>query len=121
MIIFQQLRADSLWNNFQVFLFHTSHSSLPYNASFFMSLLLLVFVFFLVIIFILIFRLIFNIARALKEPSVIIQLIPPAYTEKTAYTTTQLFSVIHRLGKDKTFLERVLGRKTRFSFEIVST
>src|SRR5260221_5006167 len=86
-----------------------------------MSLFLLVFVFFLVIIFILIFRLIFNIARALKEPSVIIQLIPPAYTEKTAYTTTQLFSVIHRLGKDKTFLERVLGRKTRFSFEIVST
>ncbi|MDO8658924.1 MAG: type IV secretion system DNA-binding domain-containing protein, partial [Candidatus Levybacteria bacterium] len=59
--------------------------------------------------------------RSLQEPSLLLELTPPAFTEKTAYTTAQLFSVIHRLGRDKTFLEKLLGRKTRFSFEIVSS
>src|SRR3989344_1062387 len=59
--------------------------------------------------------------RLLNEDSVLLELTPPAISEKTAYTTSQLFSVIHELGKQKTFTDKLLGRKVRFSFEIAST
>jgi hypothetical protein len=42
-------------------------------------------------------------------------------TEKTAYTTQQLFSVIHNLGKQRSFIDKILGKKTLFACEIVST
>ena len=70
---------------------------------------------------IVVIRRILLIKSTLKQESVLLEITPPAFTEKTAYTTAKLFSVIHRLGRDKTFLERLLGTKTHFSFEIVSS
>lgn len=61
------------------------------------------------------------IKKLLKEKSVLLELTPPAFTEKTAYTTQQLFSVLHDLGERKTLMDRLLGRKAVFSFEIAST
>lgn len=66
-------------------------------------------------------RRIFLIGKALKEDSILLELTPPAFTDKTALSTQKLFSVIHELGKQKTFIDRLLGRKIRFSFEIAST
>lgn len=64
---------------------------------------------------------IINIKKILNQDHILLELTPPATTEKTAYTTQQLFSVIHSLGIQKSFLDKLLGRKTLFAFEIVST
>ncbi|MCL4415247.1 MAG: hypothetical protein M1365_00890 [Actinobacteria bacterium] len=50
----------------------------------------------------------------------LLEITPPAFTEKTAYTTQQLFSVFHDLGYKTNFFNSLLGRKTIFSLEIVS-
>lgn len=61
------------------------------------------------------------IKNLLKEPSVLLELTPPSFTEKQSYTTDQLFSIIHALGNQRSFKDRLLGNQTRFSLEIVST
>src|SRR3989338_8637301 len=69
-----------------------------------------------------ILRRILNIRSSISEDSVLLELTPPAFSEKTAYTTQQLFSVLHdELKRDKPLIDRIIGKKTRFSFEIVST
>ncbi len=57
----------------------------------------------------------------LNEDSVILEITPPAVLEKTAYTTEQLFKAIHDLGHRRSFWDKLLGKKVRTSFEIVST
>ncbi len=73
------------------------------------------------LVILLVIRRIFLIKSAIKQQSVLLELTPPAITEKTSYTTQQLFLVIHNLGEHKTFIDRLLGHKNLFSFEIVST
>jgi len=51
----------------------------------------------------------------------LLELTPPSFTEKQSYTTDQLFSIIHALGSQKSFKDRLLGNKSRFSLEIAST
>jgi len=58
---------------------------------------------------------------SLDQKSVFLELTPPAITDKTAYTTQQLFSILHQAGSQKTFMDKVLGKKALFSFELVST
>ena len=72
-------------------------------------------------IFFLCIRKLFLIQDVLRSNYVLLELTPPATTEKTSYTTQQLFSVIHSLGTQKSFIDKMLGRKALFSFEIVST
>ncbi len=88
-------------------------SSQEYMAPFLIILFLLV--------SLLIIRKLWNNLIVLRGKSVFLEITPPASTEKTAYTTQQLFSVIHSLGIQKSFIDRLLERKTLFSFEIVST
>lgn len=71
--------------------------------------------------FVLLLRKIIQYLQSINEQPLFLELTPPALTEKTAYTTQQLFSVIHTLGLQKTMLDRLLGIKAIFSFEIVST
>ncbi len=66
-------------------------------------------------------RWLLEIRRSLTDKSVLLELTPPAFSQKTAYTTAQLFTVVHTLGSKRKFIDRVLGRKIIFSFEIVST
>lgn len=87
---------------------------------------LLPYIEFIIILFILVallwlIRRIYLIKNSFQETSIILELTPPAFTEKTAYTTSQLFSVIHNLGDRRTWIEKLLGKKILFSFEIVST
>ncbi|MDQ3098835.1 MAG: type IV secretion system DNA-binding domain-containing protein [bacterium] len=74
-----------------------------------------------VIIFFLLLRAVLRIIKTLNESSVILEITPPASTEKTSYTTEQLFSVIHNLGKQKTLADKLLANKLTYSCEIVST
>ena len=112
---FDKLRADYLLGQFSSFL----HSqNVVINSGSLLSLVILL-PFLILVIFLI--RRLFNIKRSLTELSVLLELTPPATTEKTSYTTQQLFSVIHDLGKQKGFKDRLLGRKNLFSFEIVST
>lgn len=66
-------------------------------------------------------RMLLQIRRSFKQPSVLLEITPPAFSEKTAYTTSQLFSVIHNLAGKRFFKDKLLGNKILFSFEIVST
>ena len=74
------------------------------------------FVFLLVIL-----RKVLAIKKLLKESSILLELTPPSFTEKMSYTTDQLFSIIHALGNQRSFKDKLLGNKTRFSLEIAST
>ncbi len=60
-------------------------------------------------------------SEILKSTSILLELTPPATTEKSSYTTQQLISIIHSLGIQKTIIDKLLGRKILFAFEIVST
>ena len=77
-------------------------------------------VFFLFLIALLVRKLL-SIRRSLKETSVLLELTPPAITEKSAYTTDQLFSIIHSIGNQMSLRDRLLGYQARFSLAIVST
>lgn len=85
------------------------------------SILIYLIPFILLISAILFLRLYFRLKKSLKETSILLELTPPAYSEKTAYTTQQLFSTIYSLGKDRNWLDKLIGKKPRFSLEIVST
>lgn len=112
---FQKLRADYLLGQFSSFL-HSQNVAI--NSGFFLSIIIsLAFLTF----FVFLLRRLLNIKRSLNELSVLLELTPPAITEKTAYTTQQLFSVVHDLARQKNFKDRILGKKTVFSFEIAST
>ena len=75
----------------------------------------------LLIIVLAVVRKILAIKKSLSEPSMLLELTPPSFTEKMSYTTDQLFSIIHALGTQQSFKDKLLGNKTRFSLEIVST
>lgn len=76
-----------------------------------------------IIILVLLFliRRIITIILLLRDNPVFLELTPPAFTDKSAYTTQQLFSVLHYSGRQLSFVERLLGKKVIYSFEIVST
>ncbi len=75
----------------------------------------------LLLVFIFIIRKILIIKNSLNEQSMLLELTPPSFTEQESYTTDQLFSIIHSLGNQRSFVDKILGKKTRFSLEIIST
>ncbi len=93
--------------------------SVSSNYFFFSPVFLIGIVIALALIFVI--RKLFILQRSLSEKPVFLELTPPALTDKTSYTTTQLFSVVHELGKIKYLGDKIVGKKTVFSFEIVST
>lgn len=111
----QELRADYLLSNVTNSNSLSSFQGITSNVLF-----LLLNVTFLVVTLI-ILRKIIALKRSLNEQSILLELTPPASTEKTAYTTQQLFSVIHSLGKQKSIFDKLIGKKTVFACEIVST
>ena len=116
MISLQNLRVDYIFGRFVNL---NQYLALDLHIpSIFFSLLAPLSLFILIILTI---RKILLIKKSLNEKSILLELTPPAFTEKSAYTTQQLFAVIHNLAETKTFLDRLLGRKNIFSFEIVST
>ncbi len=76
-------------------------------------ILLLVLVYFI--------RKLLNIRKSLNEQSILLELTPPFKTEQSSYTTQQLFSLINALGSQRSYFDKFIGKKPRFSLEIVST
>lgn len=56
----------------------------------------------------------------IKQNFVLLEIRPPQQSLQSAYSTQQLFTLIHSLGKQKPFFSRLFA-PTRYSFEIVST
>ncbi len=76
----------------------------------------------LVIIFcVYLLRKLFALKLFLDEKQILLEITPHSFTEKEAYTTEQLFSLIHAFGRQKSFKDKLLGKRNRFSLEIVST
>jgi len=65
-------------------------------------------------------RLILHLQQ-LKEKYTLFELQPLKNTEQAAYTTEQLFSVIHGLIKQRSFIARLFDVRKSCSFEIAST
>ena len=59
--------------------------------------------------------------KELGEKFIIYELQPLRTTEQEAYTTEQLFTVIHGLAKQRSFLHRFFNVTKSYSFEIAST
>lgn len=66
-------------------------------------------------------RKILSFKKTFNEQSILLELTPPATTEKTAHATQELFKTVHRLGREKSLFDKLTGKKTVFSCEIVST
>ena len=62
-----------------------------------------------------------NYRWLLKRSWTVLELTPPAGSDKAPVATQRLFSVLHGLDASRSPLERVLRRKVLFSFEVVST
>jgi hypothetical protein len=112
----QHLRADYLLNEF----FHSkaiTHGN-SVNSGFLLALLLIGII---LACLIYIIRKAISFKKSFTEQSILLELTPPATTEKTSYTTQQLFSVIHNLGRQRSFIDKLIGKKIAFACEIVST
>lgn len=66
-------------------------------------------------------RLIFRSLLAKKDPLVFLELTFPSSTTKTAYSTEQLFTLLHTLAGQRRLAHRFLGYKKRYSLEIVAS
>lgn len=62
-----------------------------------------------------------DIRRLLDQKSVLLELTPPAFADKTPRATQGLFSVLHRLEETRPWVDKLLQHKAVFSLEIVST
>jgi len=109
-----KFEAGYLVNRLSLYFSHFNRERLLFFFGFFVILIVSS-------IIALLLRRILQIIRSLTEPSVLLELTTPAFTDKSAYTTGQLFSVIHGLGKYQKLSNKLLGIKPRLSFEIVST
>ena len=56
-----------------------------------------------------------------QEEKTFLELSFPADTSKSSYATEQLYTLIHTLARQKTFLQKLIKHKKHYSLEIVST
>ncbi|MDD2823161.1 MAG: type IV secretion system DNA-binding domain-containing protein [Candidatus Daviesbacteria bacterium] len=117
MVDLEKLRFDYLLNQFVSYFQNPKDGALPPVQNFIPILTLFLLSVFLLIII----RKILAFKKSLDEQSILLELTPPSFTEKQSYTTDQLFSIIHALGNQKSFKDRLLGNQPRFSLEIVSS
>ncbi len=116
-INWHHLEAGYLLDRFTSF---SSHALNTFHISIFLAPRFII-LFIILILIALITRKIYSLIKSLTEDSVLLELTPPAFTDKSAFTTEQLFSVIHGMGKGQRIWERLMGFKPRLSFEIYST
>ncbi len=64
---------------------------------------------------------IYIIRKQFKQETILLELVPPSKTEKTIYSTKQLFSVIHSLGHDRSIFNFFKNKKSLYSLELVSS
>lgn len=62
-----------------------------------------------------------NWRKLINQPTVLLELTPPAFTDRLPNATGQLFTVLHGLGFSRSWVDRVLNREMVFALEIVSS
>ena len=63
----------------------------------------------------------FLLWRKTNKKQVLLELLPLRKTEQIPYSTQQLFSLIHGLAKQRSFIQKIIGETVNYSFEIVSS
>jgi len=63
----------------------------------------------------------FQFKKSLQGPYVLLEIKPPSISLQTAFTTKQLFTILHSLDTKPTLLDRLLRNKKRVSYEIASS
>ncbi len=87
------------------------------------AIFLVIFAIIGVVVFIVFTYLLIKLFLEFKEPREsrsILEVKPPRETEQSAYATQQLFTLLHGIGQQRSFIQRVFGVNKTFSFEIVS-
>lgn len=105
--------SDSFWSQIGRFIHFVTHS-----AVFTFTLLILIVVLATMVVLL---RRLLILKKLFNQKTVLLEITPPAFTDKTALTTQNFFSVIHGLGAGRGVKDYMLGSKTLFAFEIVST
>lgn len=88
------------------------------------SLTLLITLFFICIVgaFILwLLSIYFRIRKELKQKYVLLEMQPPSVSLQSAFSTKELFSILHSLDHDSSFLDKKINVRKPLSYEIVST
>jgi hypothetical protein len=95
----KKLASGQFWEALQKNLLDLFHSYLAYILPF------IPFIIWLLVIFLVfyIFLTFYAFVTSLRKKTIFLQLTPPARTDKTAYTTQQLFLVLHNAGMQKSF------------------
>lgn len=62
-----------------------------------------------------------NLKIQLNQKFTLLEVKPPQETLQSSYTTQQLFTLIHGLAKQRSWLHRLIGYQKSYSFEIVSS
>lgn len=88
----------------------TAYSLVPYLA-----------IFLVILVAAYVLRKLLILKTLLKGKYTLLEITPPSLTEKESYATEQLFSLIQSLGNKHSLKDKLMGRKTYFSLEIVST
>ncbi len=97
-----------------LFLLHVNQPSLT-------TLVTVMFIIFIIFLGIYGLLLYLRFKKQLSQKSVILEIKPPSVTLQSAFSTKQLFTILHSLSHDFTFAEKLLIVKRRISYEIVST
>lgn len=110
-----QLEANNILNNLLVKLHSFPVAKIAFELIPNLALIIIILLSLYLIRQIIKFKYIFN------KDKTILELTPPSSSELESYSTDQLFSIIHALGNERTFKEKILGVKPSFALEIVST
>lgn len=97
-----------------LFSLHITHLSITS----FLAILLFTFILFLVGYAYLLYL---RFRNDLSQKSLILEIKPPSISLQSAFSTKQLFTILHSLSRGLTFAEKILKVKRRISYEIVST
>lgn len=92
-----------------------------YVVSTIINICLILLVFGIVILFLRIITRLLILRRKIVKEQVLLEIVPLRKTEQIPYSTQQLFSLIHGIAKQQTWIEKFLGENKNYSFEIVST
>ncbi len=62
-----------------------------------------------------------GLKRQLRQKYITLEIKPPSISLQSAFSTKQLFTILHSINHKYTFLEKLMSVKKRISYELVST
>ncbi len=84
-------------------------------------MLLLIFSLLALFVALVLSRLVYSVLYSVRQKHTLLEVTPPAFADKSVAANETLFAALHGLGQSRSFTDKLLGRKHRFSVEISST